>query len=123
MRDQERLILKAKVKGLAVEGGFCRRQIRKTKRERRDQWWTMKRVVGDTARDHLLAYGLLRGLPYAAIERPRADNAPSAARVLQVVLGLMPPSYRGDWTLDRVRAWLATTVAAVVAPTTEAASP
>jgi len=48
-------------------------------------------VVGIDIRHHLLAYALLRGTPYAALEpRCRLDNLPQAKSILQIIQAHMP---------------------------------
>lgn len=42
-------------------------------------------VVRPECRASLIAYGLIRGLPYSKIERPRAGNEPDWARVERIV--------------------------------------
>ncbi len=67
------LILKAKIKGLAEEGVKTRKFISSSFGEKRDQHWKMKRTIGQEARLYLIAYGLLRGVPYSKIE-PNSDK-------------------------------------------------
>ena len=60
--------LKAKIKGLAAEGRRTRDFIARSKGNERYANWNVKRSIGVEARYHLIAYGLLRGLPYSIIE-------------------------------------------------------
>lgn len=99
--------LRAKVKGLAEAGCWTRRQIQKNVEERRSEWWRVKRAVGSDARHHLIAYGLLRGRPYGAIERRCGEkNAPSPAAVHAIIQEHGDWKERRDWTLEKVQAAL-----------------
>lgn len=61
--------LKAKIKGLAAEGRRTHSEfIANSKGDKRTAYWNLKRSIGVEARYHLIAYGLLRGLPYSLIE-------------------------------------------------------
>lgn len=62
------LALKAKIKGLAEEGRRTRKFIHNSSHQKRYRHWVVKRAIGQEARYHLLAYGLLRGVPYEVIE-------------------------------------------------------
>jgi hypothetical protein len=67
------LTLKAKIKGLAAEGGRTRGILQTKTGEARDHYWNLKRSIGKEARYHLIAYGLLRGKDYSQIE-PNSDK-------------------------------------------------
>jgi len=62
------LLLKAKIKGFAEESKRIRRFINKSSGSTRYHYWEIKRSLGKEVRLHLLAYGLLRGIPYNQIE-------------------------------------------------------
>lgn len=107
MDTTDRLVLRAKIKGLAAEGVRLGQRARATTRARRAAHRRTKSQVGAIARYHLLAYGLLRGVPYAAIERPRADHAPDPARLARLVHEHGGWNAAREWPPERVRAWLA----------------
>jgi hypothetical protein len=72
-KKQLLLRLKAKVKGLAAEAAKTRELIRKSRGKKRHLLWHTKRFIGTDARYHLLAYGLLRGIPYEKMEPKTSD--------------------------------------------------
>jgi len=81
---EERLIhLKVKIKNLADEARTIREEARKTSGMVK---WGLnhhrKTVVRGAARTNLLAYGLLRGIPYAIIEI-KSVEAPDFREVLK----------------------------------------
>lgn len=70
-----------------------------TKRELKETIKAIAPAGGRDVRHHLLAYGLLRGREYRAIERTtRDDNKPSPSRIAAVL----------EADVDAVKAWLAT---------------
>jgi len=110
--------LKNKVKDLAAEGTRIRGEIRtlawtddNPPRRRpetgpeRSSLWEDKRYVGFSARLTLLAYGLLRGLPYKAMEPAcREGNEPPCSSILDRThnaLGEDSPEAE-VWTQERV---------------------
>ncbi len=113
MYDWQRIGLKGIIKGLTERGRWCRTQIQKTREARRAGWWTAKRAVGECAREYHLAYGLLRGVPYAAMEQRDApgDKDTLARRADALVAKI---AEFGDWqekrawTKDAILAWLTT---------------
>ena len=68
LKKQQLLSLKAKIKGLAEGGIRCRKFIQASKGDERYRRWNEKRALGQEARYHLIAYGLLRGMAYDKIE-------------------------------------------------------
>jgi hypothetical protein len=80
------ICLKAKIKGLATAGVHSRIFINATVKEARMHHWLVKRQIGDDARSHMLAYGILRGISYLKMEpNCRADNSPNAQRIFEIV--------------------------------------
>jgi len=79
-------ILRAKIKGFQSSGEAFQRQISKNKGVKRQNLWHEKRLLGSHGREHLIAYGLLRGVPYERIEKCSKNNKPVAERVLQLML-------------------------------------
>ena len=90
--------LKSEIKAVADEGRACRQKINASKGLERDHWWNEKRAVGDGARGLLIAYGLLRGMPYERMERHcREEPSGRAIHALCVKYG------GEEWTPDRVK--------------------
>jgi hypothetical protein len=117
--------LKAKIKDQAALGRTLRSRIQGSAGPDRHALWNEKRAVGAEARVLLLAYGFLRGVPYAHIERHcRPDGRPRVAALLAAwaaQLGVQavwkkPASAAPDvetlWSEARVSAWLEATPAA-----------
>lgn len=110
--------LKKNVKELTAEGLRIRGEIHvlawtddKPPRRRpetgpeRALLWDGKRGVGRTARLSLLAYGLLRGLPYKAMEpKCREGNEPSCSLILAKMHEVLGPESEDAlaWTQERV---------------------
>lgn len=94
-------VLKAKIRGLEAEGRSIRAHITRSSGSHKDQLWCLKRELGHYTRAHLIAYGLLRGVPYSKIE----SNAQSIdyRAVHEVILETVPGWQRHSWTLERVR--------------------
>jgi hypothetical protein len=101
----ELLALKTQIKTLAAEGTAIRARIRESSGRARYDAWNEKRAVGDEARAHLLAYALLRGRAYAAVES--STRAAPSPRVLHQVLAQQVPARAGEWSLEAIAAWLA----------------
>lgn len=78
------LALKAKIKGFEAVAEKTRKKIQSTSGLRRAKAWTTKRELGNYARNHLLAYGLLRGVPYSALE-PKCSPANEAVLQIDVI--------------------------------------
>lgn len=77
--------LRAKIRGFHVAGSTIASHISKAKSDRKNRLWEMKRQLGDAARYHLIAYGILRSVPYAQIEKCAENNRPSPQRVLDIL--------------------------------------
>jgi hypothetical protein len=96
-------VLRAKIRGLQAAGTSLHNRIRKAKGPKRNELWNEKRRLGCYNREHLIAYGLLRGVPYRSIERCAKENRPDAQRVFELM------RTHGDWkvarelTVDRVK--------------------
>jgi|GEM_PF-3107454 len=96
----ERLIhLKIKIKNLADEARTIREEAAKVSGKAK---WNLnhhrKTVVRQAARENLLAYGLLRGVSYAAME-PHTANPPRLSKV-------EAHARRFGATDDEVSAWI-----------------
>jgi len=78
-------VLRAKIRGFQCAGSTIASRISKTEKERKNRLWNEKRALGNHCRAHLVAYGLLRGVPYGQIEQPAENNKLNP----QVVLDIM----------------------------------
>lgn len=83
-------VLRAKIRGLYATGLSLQKEITKTYSDpfagpRRQQLRQQKRSLGVYTREHLIAYGLLRGIPYEYIERCSANNLPNVKRVNELI--------------------------------------
>jgi len=78
-------VLRAKIRGFQATGATFSSRISKSEKERKNRLWNEKRRLGNHCRAHLVAYGLLRGVPYDQIER----CAPTNKLNPQVVLDIM----------------------------------
>lgn len=100
----ELLVLKSKLCGLEISSRRFRRRIAKLKGMKR---WTLrhrKLALGAYTREHLIAYGLLRNVPYERIEAKCAKgNEPNIDRVVDIVQSHVPHWERLKWSRDRVR--------------------
>lgn len=88
-------VLRAKIRGLQAAGISIHNRIRKAKGPKRNKLWDEKRRLGGYNREHLIAYGLLRGIPYGRIERCAEENKPNAASVFELMKA------HGDWKVAR----------------------
>lgn len=97
-----------KINGMAVEAKRASKSLLKSKSV--ESVWrcaATKRFIGEDIRHHLLAYALLRGCPYNALERKcRQDHLPSAESILKIVLGHVAGYKAPTYTIDKVNAWL-----------------
>lgn len=112
MNNTERYCFVGKIKGLAAQSKRVRKFINRAAAAKKEEnVWALvasKRGLGADARHHLLAYGLLRGVPYRSMERNcREDNKPSAQAIRNVLA-----VHLYSWTLDKkysletIQAWL-----------------
>lgn len=95
-------VLKAKIRGLEAEGRSIRAHITRSSGSHKDQLWRLKRELGNYTRAHLIAYGLLRGVPYAKIESNSASMIDLKV-IHDVITDTLPSWKRREWTVDRVR--------------------
>lgn len=101
-------VLRAKIRGFAATGETFTARIAKAQRERKNRLWDAKRSLGNHARLHLIAYGLLRGVPYEKIERCAPQNKPDPQRVLDIMLAHADWQQKRGLDLEKVKALLAT---------------
>jgi len=127
-------VLRAKVRGFQASGQSLTHLISKTEKERKSNLWNKKRDLGKFARLHLIAYGLLRGIPYERIEKCAKDNRPNPQQVFEIIKehsknvwkpfmvdGKQHGCRLDEWTLERVRELL--TVKDAVAEPVAASEP
>lgn len=94
----ELLALKAKVCGFEHTSRGLRKRIIKNKGARRGTLRLRKRHLGEYTREHLIAYGLLRSMPYKQIEGKCApNNLPNSQRVLDIILAHVPWNEKVKW--------------------------
>lgn len=110
-------VLRAKVRGFHAEGSTITQRISRSKLERKHNLWNAKRALGTYARHHMIAYGLLRGIPYERIERCAPNNAPDP----QYVLKIMQDHDGMKHTLEQVKSLL--TVPSAAAEVVAASEP
>lgn len=94
-------VLKAKIRGLEIEGKSIRARINCSSGSQKDQLWKLKRELGDYTRAHLIAYGLLRGVPYNKIEsncRVMID----LRNICDVIAEHVSHHQRRFWTVERI---------------------
>jgi hypothetical protein len=106
--------LKKAIELLMEDGRKLRGFIRAASGMTRWRLWEEKRAVGRGARQHLLAYGFLRGVKYRRIE-PRQRFIPAPETIACLLGG-------EDRTLD-VQAWLLEEQAGPVVELPQAVSP
>jgi len=82
-----RFVMIAKINGLAQEGKKSRIRISRAKTQ--EAVWPLayrKHLIGREARNHLLAYAFLRGIPYRKVEPKCSEfNKPTAFSIFKVV--------------------------------------
>lgn len=99
----ELLVLKSALCGLErTSRKFCKR-IARLKGDRRWALRFRKLALGAYTREHLIAYGLLRNVPYERIETKCAKgNEPNVANITAIIKLHAPYYEREKWTNDRV---------------------
>ncbi len=96
--------LKAKIRGFEAEAGSIRKRINKSSGDKRCALWQKKRRLGEYTREHLIAYGLLREIPYERIER-KSDDAQHPLNfdsILEIIHSHTPRWERSKWTKERL---------------------
>ena|SRR5260221_4962477 len=97
------LTLKSKICGFEHVSGKIRKDILRTSGPKRASYRYCKLFVGVTAREHLIAYAILRKIPYEKVEQKCAKgHEPVSEHVLNIIHSHVYPSERKDWTLKRV---------------------
>lgn len=109
MKKSELSALRTSIKMLAAQGSDIHRRIGESRDRARYDLWNEKRGVGVNARDALLAYAFLRGVPYRVVE-PTASQAVRAygqpAVVAGSVAGAIPANQRTPEDGQQIAAWL-----------------
>ena len=107
--DTKLQVLRAKIKELQSAGEALRRRIQKSSGLKRHSLWQQKRALGEYSRYHLVAYGLLRGIPYDRIEKCSENNRPNPKRLFELMKAHAPWQLDRDLTIDRVKVLLGIT--------------
>jgi len=79
-------VLRAKIRGFQAAGSTIASRISKSEKDRKNRLWNEKRLLGVHCRAHLVAYGLLRGVPYDQIEKCAPNNKLNPQLVLDIML-------------------------------------
>jgi hypothetical protein len=109
-------VLRAKLRGFHAAGSTISSRISKSEKERKNRLWDTKRKLGTHCRYHLVAYGLLRGVPYDRIERCAQENKLNPQIVLDVMLAHADWQQKRDLDLEKVKMLLATEAPVAAAP-------
>lgn len=103
-------VLRAKIRGLQAAGISLHNRIRKAKGPKRNELWNEKRRLGCYSREHLIAYGLLRGVLYGRIEKCAEENRPDAALVFELMRAHGDRKVTRELTLEKVKELLSPNV-------------
>jgi len=96
-------VLKAKIRGFELEATGISKGISQTVRDEKANLWWQKRLLGTYTRSHLIAYGILRGVPYPKIEsKPAKDNQPNVQEILDIVHAHVNRWERPKWTTEKI---------------------
>lgn len=98
-------VLKAKIRGLEAEGRSIRAQITRSSGARKAALWQRKRDLGNHTRAHLIAYAILRNVPYEKVERNSACMI-DVKSIYDVVVATVPSWEQSKWTVQRVRDYI-----------------
>jgi hypothetical protein len=102
-------ILRAKIIGFQTVGISYKKRIGKTSGDERHKLWCQKRAIGCYNREHLIAYGLLRGIPYERIEKCAEQNRPNAEKVYLLIEQHGDHKAKKEFTLQKVKSLLSPT--------------
>lgn len=78
-------VLRAKIRGFHAAGSTISARIKKAEKEKKSRLWEAKRCLGIHSRYHLVAYGILRGIPYEQIEKCALNNQLDPKRLLEII--------------------------------------
>lgn len=107
-------VLRAKLRGFQAAGTTIASRISKAQKERKTRLWESKRSLGPHCRYHLVAYGLLRGLEYAQIEKCAPNNRLDPRLVLEIMLAHASWQQKCELNLERVTQLVTPTPAVAV---------
>lgn len=82
------LVLKAKLRGFEIAKRTFMAHLRKVPKDKRgtlSRLYSAKALLRSQNRHHLVAYGLLRGIPYEQIERCHPQNKPDTKLVFDIM--------------------------------------
>lgn len=79
-------VLRAKLRGFHLTGSAITSRISRSEKQHKHNLWKFKREIGLYCRYHLVAYGLLRGVPYNQIERCAPQNKLNPKNILEIML-------------------------------------
>lgn len=96
-------VLRAKIRGFQAAGETIAHRIKKVSGKQRWSAWDAKRRLGGYNREHLIAYGLLRGVPYVRIERCAKRNAPNVSKILELMKAHADPTTASKLTLEGIK--------------------
>lgn len=112
-------VLRAKLRGFQASGSTIASRITRSHKERKNRLWESKRRLGLHCRYHLVAYGLLREVPYERIERCAPENKLDPQTLLDIMLVHASWQQRQTLNLENIRKLLSTPTS----PPTEAPLP
>lgn len=99
-------ILRAKIRGFHAAGLSLRNRIRRASGAKRNELWNEKRSLGNHNREHLIAYGLLRGVSYERIESCAKENKPNPARIFELLHAHGNFEHRREFTIEKIETLL-----------------
>lgn len=103
----EILILKSKLCGFEHISKKISAKITTLKGEKRQAARVQKKLIGQTSREHQIAYGLIRSVPYSLIENKcRMGNDPNCERILEIILAHSSFFAKREWSITRVKTLL-----------------
>ena len=104
-KGPQRLLLKAKIKGLSAEGMTLRKKHNAAIKEDKFHFYNLKQYIKRDARHFNLAYAYLKGASYNILERT-CNEKPSASQILKIVVmhNFWFPSDQDG--LDKINNWL-----------------
>lgn len=105
-------VLRAKLRGFHAAGSTISFRISQSEKERKNKLWDVKRQLGTHCRHHLVAYGLLRGVPYHQIERCAPSNKLNPQVILDIMLAHADWQQRRGLDLAKVQSLLECPLAA-----------
>lgn len=85
MFDLNIQVLRAKIRGLMASSISLNQKLKKTSGKKRMSIREHKKQLGSQMRYHLIAYCLMKQIPYEKIERCSKDNRPNPHLVLEIM--------------------------------------